>query len=165
MAPSFGACCPCWNDTSSLCLCLSICFAFFTYLFYFFLLLSSLYSLLSLLPPPPQSTPPPPNHAQRQRKTERTPRHHHSRYHGIGKWAEGEGESLYYVQSMLDALGYECYLVAHSCVVSLSNTCWDDSYEIRSWSNVMCVSWNKARNLISLLDGHSFAKNNQCKID
>lgn len=83
-------------------------------------------------------------------------------YHKLGKW--GEGETLFDIQATLDALDYECYLTAHECVVSLSNTCWNDAYEFNNWSNIMCLSWRKARKLISTFDDLSFGKNNKCEV-
>lgn len=42
------------------------------------------------------------------------------------------------VVDWLDDMGYDCYWLGQSVLWRITG-CWDDRYNLRKWSNVMCV--------------------------
>jgi FkbM family methyltransferase len=56
-------------------------------------------------------------------------------YHGIGLW---QTLSLRTVLKYLEGYGYECYYDGQPTLTRLSG-CWHSSYELKWWSNVVCV--------------------------
>ena len=58
------------------------------------------------------------------------------RYHGNGLWNH---TSLEGVVAHLDDLGYTCFFETASHVFLLSR-CWSPAFEVKLWSNVLCVT-------------------------
>lgn len=56
-------------------------------------------------------------------------------YHSVCPWAESSLES---VVQMLAALSYDCYFEGNARVWRLTD-CWDPLWELRFWSNVLCL--------------------------
>ena len=42
------------------------------------------------------------------------------------------------IQTLYEKYSYECYWILQKMLVPISGKYWDDRYEIRTWSNVMC---------------------------
>lgn len=82
-------------------------------------------------------------------------------YHDLGLWKTQE--SLKEHTEVLDKAGYECFLLGHSCAFALSNTCWNELFEFRQWSNVMCISRFHGADLIEVIRDHSFGYSKNCK--
>ena len=63
-------------------------------------------------------------------------------YHWSGFWAAAhpEARSLQATLSWVSALGYGCFWTGgDGCLAPASGPCWRDSFEFRSWSNLVCA--------------------------
>ena len=54
------------------------------------------------------------------------------------KWTEAPGTSLATTIKALSAAAYDCFLVTPSNLIPLTNAWWHESYEMWTWSNVIC---------------------------
>lgn len=68
-------------------------------------------------------------------------------YHGINIWRT---TTLYHVINDLDRKGYLCYKIGQTGIFRLTG-CWSSSFEIKYWSNVLCISRHEPR-LISFVE-------------
>jgi FkbM family methyltransferase len=68
-------------------------------------------------------------------------------YNSLALW---ESTSLETTVAVLDSIyGFDCYLEWREGLIRLSGGCWDPVYELRAWSNVLCVNrrdmrWSQA---------------------
>ena len=56
-------------------------------------------------------------------------------YHELGPWGQTKLED---VVTSMDGYGFDCYYEASGQVARLTG-CWDPSYEMHTWSNVICA--------------------------
>ncbi|CAF3538156.1 unnamed protein product [Rotaria socialis] len=68
-------------------------------------------------------------------------------YHGIHMWRT---TTLYHVINDLGHKGYLCYRIGQTGIFRLTG-CWSSSFEIKRWSNVLCISRHEPR-LISFVE-------------
>ena len=67
-------------------------------------------------------------------------------YHGIGAWRM---TTLKQVLIDLDTKGYQCYQAGQTGVFRLTG-CWSSKFEVKRWSNVLCVSRREPRLIQSI---------------
>ena len=66
-------------------------------------------------------------------------------YSARGFWSAGSAvhdrdrRSLQQTQAWLGSLGYTCFLQTNTHIAPISGACWNDSFERRRWSNVLCA--------------------------
>jgi hypothetical protein len=82
-------------------------------------------------------------------------------YHKKAYWAK-DYDLKWFSESFFADKGFACYFLGHVCAMRLTG-CWDDVFEYRDWSNVMCVSMEKAAPLVDKMNEHSYYKNTECK--
>ena len=68
-------------------------------------------------------------------------------YHGVGMW---QTTTLHEVIVNLDRKNYLCYQLGETGIFRLTG-CWSSHFEIKWWSNVLCVS-KYERRLISFIE-------------
>ncbi|CAF3281212.1 unnamed protein product, partial [Rotaria sp. Silwood2] len=68
-------------------------------------------------------------------------------YHGIEAWVT---TTLYQMVFDLDRKNYVCYQIGQSGLLRLTG-CWSSVFEIKYWSNVLCISRREHR-LISFIE-------------
>ena len=73
-------------------------------------------------------------------------------YHGIGEWKKNGLYSLKETVVSLERAGYVCFL--DGTVMFQLTGCWTDVYEIREWSNVVCVQ-KTDRDMLNVLTNAS----------
>ena len=62
-------------------------------------------------------------------------------YHGIGMWRTIH---LHQVVTELDEKGYICYQIGRTGLFRLTG-CWSTKFEMKKWSNVLCISKQESR--------------------
>lgn len=62
-------------------------------------------------------------------------------YHGIGMWRTIH---LHQVVTDLDERGYICYQIGRTGLFRLTG-CWSTKFEMKKWSNVLCISKQESR--------------------
>ncbi|WIA15607.1 hypothetical protein OEZ85_002234 [Tetradesmus obliquus] len=62
-------------------------------------------------------------------------------YHGIGVWGTSPEFTLKAVVKDLELLGYICYFEGK--LLTRLTGCWSDAFEVKGWSNVVCVTSTK----------------------
>jgi FkbM family methyltransferase len=60
-------------------------------------------------------------------------------YHSVGMWPK---RSLKDVVAKLDTWGYDCYFAGNRDPLTRLTGCWDDVFEIRHLSNIVCANRN-----------------------
>ncbi|CAF1010679.1 unnamed protein product [Rotaria sp. Silwood1] len=68
-------------------------------------------------------------------------------YHGIGMWPT---TTLYQVVMDLERKDYVCYKIGQTGILRVTG-CWSSVFEIKTWSNVLCISRREPR-LISFIE-------------
>ena len=58
-------------------------------------------------------------------------------YHELRLW---QSASLKDIVAELASTGFACYLDGQPTLARLDAGCWDEAYEVKAWSNVVCVS-------------------------
>jgi hypothetical protein len=56
-----------------------------------------------------------------------------------------------------DELHYSCYFEGKNALLKLNRGCWNDNLETKFWSNVWCLSEQKASPLIEIFDSYSIS--------
>ncbi|WIA15679.1 hypothetical protein OEZ85_002305 [Tetradesmus obliquus] len=74
-------------------------------------------------------------------------------YHGIGLWGKTPAFTLKAVTEDMEMLGYICYLEGK--LLTRLTGCWNDAFEFKAWSNVVCVASTKP--LQAVLRAYSLA--------
>uniref|UniRef100_A0A383W2E1 Methyltransferase FkbM domain-containing protein n=1 Tax=Tetradesmus obliquus TaxID=3088 RepID=A0A383W2E1_TETOB len=74
-------------------------------------------------------------------------------YHGIGLWGKTPAFTLKAVTADMEMLGYICYLEGK--LLTRLTGCWNDAFEFKAWSNVVCVASTKP--LQAVLRAYSLA--------
>ena len=62
-------------------------------------------------------------------------------YHNTGFWSETSRDrrKLESTLGWLYEAGYTCFMEAQGALAPISGTCWDQRFESRRWSNVVCA--------------------------
>lgn len=74
-------------------------------------------------------------------------------YHSIGLWGSTPAFTLKAVTENMEMLGYICYFEGK--LLTRLTGCWNDAFEVKTWSNVVCVASSKP--LQSVLRAYSLA--------
>jgi FkbM family methyltransferase len=73
---------------------------------------------------------------------ERRVRYLEFEYHAVHKWASSNLEDLV---DLLDQFGFDCYFPGNRGQLWRLTGCWDDSYNKKTWSNVVCPHRSEVR--------------------